>query len=281
MSDPVTVGGLPPVVGREALGPGTVVADVRWYLNGRSGYDAYRAGHIPGAIWVDLDEHLAAPPSVAAGRHPMPTPEAFAASLSSLGIGADDRVVAYDDLGGMAAGRLVWMLRVLGQPAALLDGGLAAHHGELEHGTNTRRAVDTPVRPWPVDVLVSADDVATLDPSMRLVDARAPERYRGDVEPVDSRPGHIPGAVNLPFAANLGTDGRFLSPEALARRYRAAGVETGGSTVVYCGSGVSACHDALAMERAGLGRPRLYAGSWSQWSGDPDRPAAQGADPDT
>lgn len=268
-------GALPPVVDRSELTDETVIADVRWYLDGRSGLDAYLAGHVPGAIWVDLDAHLAASPSVAEGRHPLPSAAAFAASLSELGIGPTDTVVAYDDLGGMVAGRLVWMLRVVGQPAALLDGGLAAFEGSLETTARTRPPVVTPPRPWPADAVVSADDVAALGPDRVLVDARAPERYRGEVEPVDSRAGHIPGALNVPFAANLDAAGRFLDGDELRTMYGAAGVTDGAATVVYCGSGVSACHDILAMERAGLGRPSLYPGSWSQWSGDPDRPAAR------
>ena len=269
--------GIDPVIaapGLEDMLGNVVVCDVRWYLDGRSGRDAYDGGHIPGAVYVDLDEHLAAPPTWEDGRHPLPSAEAFAAALGSLGIGPDDTVVAYDDSGGMSAGRLVWMLRVLGQPAALLDGGLPAWPGPLETGSAARSPTDCPVRPWPDGAFVEADDVAG---AILVLDARSPERYSGDSEPMDARPGHLPGALNSPFALNL-TEGLFRSADELADHYRSLGVADASDVVVYCGSGVSACHDLLAMEYAGLGRGRLYVGSWSQWSAT-DRPAATGPDP--
>ncbi|WP_419930484.1 sulfurtransferase [Candidatus Poriferisodalis sp.] len=270
---------LPPVVeaseitGRDEI----VLCDVRWYLDGRSGHAAYLAGHIPGAIWVDLDAHLSAHGAPELGRHPLPTAESFAASLGSLGIGPDDPVVAYDDLGGTAAGRMVWMLRVLGHDAALLDGGLGAWTGNSETAPNERTAAHCPVRAWPASAFVDIDGAAGAGASgeVVLIDARGGDRYRGETEPVDPRPGHIPGAVNVPMTDNLGPDGRFADAATLRSRYQAEGVTgAGGSNnaVVYCGSGVSACMDALAMERAGLGRPGLYVGSWSQWS-HTDRPA--------
>lgn len=168
------------------------------------------------------------------------------------------------------------MLRILGQPAALLDGGIEGWDGSLEVQPSVRAPVEVPVRPWPDGAFVDIETAAVADV---LLDARAPERYRGDVEPVDPRAGHVPGAVNAPFAANL-TDGRFLAPEALANRYRALGVIDAAEVVAYCGSGVSACHDLLAMEHAGLGRGRLFVGSWSQWSAS-DRPIATGDGRDT
>jgi thiosulfate/3-mercaptopyruvate sulfurtransferase len=251
-----------------------VVADVRWYLDGRSGPDAYAAGHIPGAVFVEMDGCLAAPPSPSAGRHPLPDPIDFARCMSRLGIGDGQAVVAYDDARGSAAARLVWMLRALGEQAALLDGGLAAWEGPVEQGPGPPRepARFTP-RPWPADRIVTIDEVAAS--RSPLVDARAPERYRGESEPVDPRAGHIPGALNLPWTGNVDPEtGRFLTPDELRARY----AEVASGSIVYCGSGINACHDLLAMERAGISGVRLYPGSWSQWSADPSRPAASGPD---
>lgn len=270
---------LPPVVSAaEIVGRDDIVlCDVRWYLDGRSGHDAYLEGHIAGAIWVDLDAHLSAHGAPAHGRHPLPTAESFAASLGVLGIGPDDPVVAYDDLNGTAAGRMVWMLRVLGHDAALLDGGLGSWTGATETVPSTRAACECPVRAWPDGAFVDIDGAADAgaSPETVLIDARGGDRYRGETEPIDPRPGHVPGAVNVPMTDNLGPEGRFADPAALRARYAAEGVEEAGganNAVVYCGSGVSACMDALALERAGLGRPQVYIGSWSQWS-HTDRPA--------
>ena len=271
---------LGPIVDAGDLGRlDAALCDVRWYLDGRSGREAYEAGHLPGAVFVDLDRDLTAPPSTTQGRHPLPTAEAFAAALGALGVGPDDAVVAYDDSGGMSAGRLVWMLRVLGQPAALLDGGIGAWDGPLEAGSATRPPVECPVRPWPDGAFAGIEEVAAAAAGGIVLDARAPERYRGEVEPVDPRAGHVPGARNAPFAANLGDGGRFRSPDDLRAHYEELGVGEAAGVVAYCGSGVSACHDLLAMEHAGLGRGRLYVGSWSQWSAT-GRPAATGGEPD-
>jgi thiosulfate/3-mercaptopyruvate sulfurtransferase len=256
-----------------------VVADVRWYLDGRSGRDAYRVGHIPGAVWVDLETSLAAPATPDGGRHPLPRPETFAEGMAAAGIGDGTRVVAYDDLGGMVAGRLVWMLRTLGQDAALLDGGLGAWPGPVEPGDGvTPEAATYTPRPWPEDLIASTAQVAQRPDGTLLFDARAPERYRGDTEPVDPRAGHIPGARNLPFAGNLGPEGRFLPVDELRARFAEAGVGPDSDVIVYCGSGVSACHDVLAIEAAGGPRPRLYVGSWSAWSSSEGRPVATGDD---
>ena len=270
---------LPPIVDASEIADRTdiVLCDVRWYLDGRSGYDAYLDGHIAGAIWVNLDEHLSAHGAPRLGRHPLPTAQSFAASLGSLGIGPDDPVVAYDDLNGTAAGRMVWMLRVLGHDAALLDGGLGSWTGAVETAPNVRKPCDYPVRAWPDGAFVDIDQAAGAgaDPETVLIDARGGDRFRGETEPVDPRPGHIPGAVNVPMTDNLGPNGRFADLQTLRARYEAEGVGGAGeanNAVVYCGSGVSACMDALAMERAGLGRPRVYIGSWSQWS-HTNRPA--------
>ena len=255
------------------------IVDVRWYLDGRSGQDAYRKGHVPGAVWVDLETALAGPASLRDGRHPLPTPEDFAARLGAAGVGEADTVVAYDDSGGVPAARLVWLLRIVGLPAALLDGGLAAWPGPLRTGDETRRPAPFSPRPWPRERLASIDEISSVVAGRRpdqLIDARAPERYRGETEPVDPRPGHIPGAVNLPFAGNLDAGGRFLPAEELRARYAAAGVDDGATVIAYCGSGVSACVDLLALEVAGLGPARLYPGSWSQCSADRGRPVSTG-----
>lgn len=254
--------------------PEAILCDARAYLDGRHGYDAYRQGHIPGARFVDLDTVLAGPPGPIIGRHPLPDAADFADSLSDLGIGAHDLVIAYDDAGGMMAGRLVWMLRVLGQPAAVLDGGLDAwcHAGRpLEAGVGaTPRRQPVPVRPWPTDAIADADQVqAHLDAGGTVVDSRAAERYRGEVEPIDPRAGHIPGAINLPFSYN--TVDQFIRPiDELQARFATAGVDA--NTIFYCGSGVSACLNVLAAEYAQGARPLLYVGSWSGWSSDPTRP---------
>lgn len=263
---------------RERLGEVRVV-DCRWSLDGSQGREQYRQGHLPGAVYVDLDEELAAPASPAAGRHPLPDPEDFAAAMSRAGIGDGDTVVAYDTAGGAIAARLVWMLRVLDHPAAVLDGGLDAWEGPLESGEVTPAPADFTTRPWPPEAIAEADDVAaSVAAGGVVVDARAAERYRGEVEPVDPRPGHVPGAVNVPFAGNL-TEGRLRPDVELRERFLDAGVTPDREVVVYCGSGVTACHDVLAMELAGLSRPRLFVGSWSAWSSDPDRPAATGPEP--
>jgi thiosulfate/3-mercaptopyruvate sulfurtransferase len=242
-------------------------ADVRWYLDGRSGRAAYDTGHLPGAVFVDVDTMLAGPPSRAAGRHPLPDPDAFARTLQTLGIEGSSVVVAYDDAGGRVAARLVWMLRAVGVAAALLDGGIDAWEGPLSTQAPAIVPSSFAARPWPADRLASPDDAA--DPALRVLDARAPERYRGEVEPIDPVAGHIPGAENVPAASLLGADGRFLPRDQLRARLE-------GADVVYCGSGVNASLLVLAAEHAGLPAPRLYPGSWSQWSGDPSRPVARG-----
>jgi thiosulfate/3-mercaptopyruvate sulfurtransferase len=269
----------------DALPTTTVLADVRWYLDGRSGLAAFGEGHLPGARWVDLDQQLAdtSPHSPTDGRHPLPTPEAFAASMAALGIGNDSTVVAYDDNGGMSAGRLVVMLRMLGADAALLDGGLdawLADGRELEVGPVQAPpgATFTP-RPWPAGRLATADDVVRAQSSADgalLVDARSPERFSGEHTAVDPRPGHIPGARSAPWNSVLDSRRHFLDTAALRQHFAARGVGDTIHVIAYCGSGVSACMNVLAMERAGLPVPRLYVASWSGWSADPDRSAELG-----
>jgi thiosulfate/3-mercaptopyruvate sulfurtransferase len=251
-----------------------VPADVRWYLDGRSGRAAYDAGHLPRAVFIDLDTVLAGAPGPAAGRHPLPEPAEFAAALGALGIGDGDTVIAYDDAGGVTAARLGWMLRAIGHEAAVLDGGLAAWPGPLETNATTRPSTTFTARPWPADLLASIEDAAS--PDNVVLDARARERYRGEVEPVDPRAGHIPGARSFPCRENLDPAGRLLREAELRARLGAIGVEVDTAVVSYCGSGVNACHNLLVLEHLGLGRGRLYPGSWSQWSSDPARPAAIG-----
>jgi thiosulfate/3-mercaptopyruvate sulfurtransferase len=282
------VGGmtLPPLVDAAWLSEhldDVVVADVRWYLDDRSGRDAYDTGHIPGAVHVDVDTDLAAPPTrPGQGRHPLPTPDAFAATMASLGIGDGDTVVAYDDADGAMAARLVWMLRVTGHDAALLDGGIGAWEGPLETGAVSRSRSEFTAGSWPSGHLAGFDEVgqAAEDHGPVVIDARSAERYRGEAHPLDARAGHVPGARSLPFAGNVdpGT-GRFLTPERLRERFAAVGVGEGTDVIAYCGSGVTACHDLLALEVAGLGPGRLVVGSWSAWTADPDRPAATGEKP--
>ncbi|GAA3176144.1 sulfurtransferase [Blastococcus jejuensis] len=265
---------LPPVVDLSwwrAHRGSVVLADVRWYLDGRSGRAAYDAGHLPGAVFVDLDRWLAGSAGPGQGRHPLPDPAVFAEGMAGLGIGDEDTVLAYDDAGGVIAARLVWLLRVTGHDAALLDGGLRAYDGPLEVRAPARpRARFTP-RPWPAERLADVDDA--LAPAHVVLDA---DRFRGDHEPVDPRAGHIPGARNLPCRTNVDADGRFLPAEELRRRFAAVGVGDGSDVISYCGSGVTACHNLLALEVAGFAPGRLYPGSWSQYSADPERPVATG-----
>ena len=269
---------LPPIIGAEVLinRPDIILCDVRWYLDRTPGRDAYFSGHIPGAIYVDLDEHLATLPTISGGRHPMPAAASFALSMGSLGIKESDTVVAYDDTNGMSAGRLVWMLRILGCDAALLDGGIKRYPHQLETGNFRRLSVFRPIIEWPSKFLATADDAAAAGSNKVdiLVDSRTSDRFFGENEPVDPKAGHIPGAVNAPFDNNTSDDGKFFLPSELYSRFTEIGVSYQNNTVVYCGSGVSACNNLLAIEYAGLGKARLYAGSWSQWSRDEKRPIA-------
>ncbi|WP_129788525.1 sulfurtransferase [Promicromonospora panici] len=270
--------GTDPVEGRP------VVLDVRWALGMTDGYDRYRAGHIPGAVYVDLETELAAHGSPEEGRHPLPSASAFQQAARRWGVSADSRVVVYDSVGGTSAARAWWLLRYFGAPdVRILDGGLAAWTAEglaVEPGDVTPEPGDLDVRPGGMPV-VDADEAAALaDGDGMLLDARAAERYRGEVEPVDPQAGHIPGAASAPTTENLRADGRFLSTADLRRRFGDLGVLTGsagGSAVgVYCGSGVTASHEVAALAVAGVDAA-LYPGSWSQWSNDPAREVATGA----
>jgi thiosulfate/3-mercaptopyruvate sulfurtransferase len=248
------------------------VVDVRWYLDGRSGRAAYREGHLPGAVWLDVDAELSGWASPAAGRHPLPRPEQFAAVLGRVGIAEGTPVVAYDDAGGSIASRLWWMLHVLGEPVAVLDGGLPAWAEPLAQTLPDVEPVDRPVRRWPAECFVDADEVAATNAI--VYDARSAERYTHGDPAIDPRPGHIPGARSAPWMANLGADGRLLPAGALRAIYAEA---DGHGAVAYCGSGVTSCLDLLAMEVAGISDTALYAGSWSQWASDPSRPIEEGA----
>jgi thiosulfate/3-mercaptopyruvate sulfurtransferase len=250
-----------------------VLVDIRWYLDGRPGRPAYEAGHIPGAVFVALDDALSAPhDDDSLGRHPLPTPERFASALAGIGIGDHDAVVAYDDAGGVIGARLVWMLRAIGHDAALLDGGLGAWPAADLHVDSPQprpQAIFTPKR-WPQERLATIDEVAATQSV--LIDARDRGRFAGGPDPVDPRSGHIPGAKNVPTREHLDPQGRIASPRELRATFAAAGIGPETEVISYCGSGVTACHNLLALEHAGLQPARLFPGSWSQWSRDPNRP---------
>jgi thiosulfate/3-mercaptopyruvate sulfurtransferase len=261
------------------------IADVRWVPGegAAAGRARFEQGHIPGAAYLGVDDDLAAPAFDGPGRHPLPTPERFAATMERVGIGDGTVVVAYDDARGSLAARLWWMLDVLGEPAALLDGGLEAWDGPLEAGTQAAArpsSIFSP-RPWPPDAVVDAEEVARslADHDDVVLDARAPERYRGDVEPLDPVAGHIPGAVSSPWTGSLDeASGRFLRGSALRARFEALGLDDDHPGIAHCGSGVTACHGLFALRLAGF-RGRLYEGSWSDWVHDRTRPVATGEAP--
>ncbi|MFJ1929206.1 MULTISPECIES: sulfurtransferase [unclassified Streptomyces] len=263
----------------ESAGPRPpVLLDVRWQLGGPPGRPDYEAGHIPGAVYVDLDSELAGPAG-SGGRHPLPDPAEFGAVMRRAGVGRDSSVIVYDGGQGWAAARAWWLLRWTGhRDVRVLDGGLAAWTGELSKETPAPAEGDFVPEPGALPLL-DADGAAALARSGLLLDARAAERYRGDVEPIDRVGGHIPGAVSAPTVENVGADGRFLPAEELAARFTGLGADGDAVDVgVYCGSGVSGAHEVLALEVAGF-TGALYAGSWSQWSADETRPVATGPDP--
>jgi thiosulfate/3-mercaptopyruvate sulfurtransferase len=266
--------------------PDWAVVDCRFALdNPAQGRRAYESAHIPGAVYAHLDEDLSSPivPGKT-GRHPLPLVEKLVGALGRWGIDSSVQVVAYDDkTGGMAAARLWWLLQWLGhENVAVLDGGLARWQAEGRPVTDA--AESRPARAFAphlrAEYTVDAATVLTMlnQPEVVLLDARAPERFRGDVEPIDPVAGHIPGAVSAPFLENIAADGTFLSTDALQRRFRALFNDTPPDQVVcYCGSGVTAAHNVLAIKHAGLGDVRLYSGSWSEWITDPSRPTAAGS----
>jgi thiosulfate/3-mercaptopyruvate sulfurtransferase len=250
------------------------VIDFRWYLIGAKGRDAFARGHIPGAVFVDLESVT----GEGGGRHPLPTADQFEAEMQKAGVGALTKVVAYDDAGGSIASRLWFLLRFFGQRSqAVLDGGLAAWGGPLETDEPAVPRGDFQAQEPDRSGILDFEDVRKLI-GVPLIDARAGERYRGEQEPIDPKAGHIPGALSAPWAENLGPDGRFKTPEQLRERFAALGVDADQGAVAYCGSGVNATHDLLAMELAGIKNGRLYAGSWSDWSSR-DAPIATGKDP--
>lgn len=259
----------------EHLGePDLRVIDFRWYLLGKKGRDEYLAGHIPGAVFVELDDVT----GEGGGRHPLPTGAEFEKAMRRAGVGRQTRVVAYDDVCGSVAARLWFLLRWFGHGAqAVLDGGVQAWAGPLEEGEVEVARGDFEARPPDRSRILDFDAVAALQ-GAPLLDSRAGERYRGETEPIDPKAGHIPGARSAPFSGNLREDGRFKSSGDLRKRFRELGVEGGEEVVVYCGSGVNACHNLLALELAGITDARLYAGSWSDWS-NRDAPVATGPNP--
>lgn len=288
-----------------------VLLDVRWRLGGPPGREEYARGHLPGAVFLDLDADLAAPPGPA-GRHPLPAPDDLQRVLRAAGVREGVPVVAYDADNGSVAARLWWLLRWAGHDrVSVLDGGYAAWVAEGRPVTTevpTPEPGDLTVRAGHMPV-IDADGAAALARTGVLLDARAPERYRGDVEPIDPKAGHVPGARNAPFAAHTGADGRWRTPDDLAEHFAKLGVPTraeaqapsttgageatteptgapqkgGGEIGAYCGSGVTASSVVLALEVAGITSANapaaLYAGSWSNWSADPTRPVATGDAP--
>jgi thiosulfate/3-mercaptopyruvate sulfurtransferase len=257
------------------------VLDVRWRLGGPPGHEEFVAGHVPGAVYVDLETELAAPPrdDRVGGRHPLPSPADVTALARRAGIRADQTVLVMDGSDGTPAARAWWLLRHAGHPdVRLLDGGWpawVAAGGEVETGRGTSPAAgDLEVR-WGTMPMVDAEGIAFATQVGVLLDARAAARYRGDVEPVDPVAGHIPGAINAPFAADLDAEGRWLPLADLRETYAALGVSGERPVVAYCGSGVTAAHTVVALARLGIDAA-LYPGSWSDWVSDPSRPVARG-----
>lgn len=265
--------------------PDIRIADLRWYLlePGR-GRVEYLEAHIPGAVYLDIDTDLAAPPYQGPGRHPIPSLEAFAATASRAGIASTTHVIAYDSVGGAYAARLWWLLRYFGhERVSLLDGGWLAWTAAgfpVEAGDVTPQPAVFIPHPNH-SMVVDAHAVETLrhNPRALIIDVRASERYQGIAEPIDPRAGHIPGAVSAPYTDTIDGDGRLLPADVLRARYAALGADRAETIVCYCGSGVTAAHSILALERAGWKNVLLYEGSWSDWSRDPVRPVATGPEP--
>lgn len=282
-----------PLVGADELrhllatGAPPVVLDVRWSLTGPPGRTAYAEGHVPGAVYVDLDTELADPVGDGSrGRHPLPDPARFAAAMRRAGVSLDRPVVVMDGADGSIAARAWWLLRHHGHDdVRLLDGGLAAWRelgGEVvagDPGAPFDDAGPTTGRPFTADVarlrVLDAEQAAAYAVDRALLDARPGPRYRGETEPVDPVAGHIPGALSAPTLENVDTDGRFRPVEELAARFATLGVHAGAPVAVSCGSGVTAAHTVLALALLGIDAG-LYAGSWSEWVSDPSRPVAVG-----
>lgn len=262
--------------------PDWAIVDCRFSLaDTEQGRRDYVAGHIPSAVYAHLDEDLSGPivPGKT-GRHPLPTPEEFSRTLSGWGIDSSVQVVAYDASGGSIAARLWWMLRWLGHEAAVLDGGWKNWQTEAKQYAKglEERSERAFAHTVSESLVASASDVLTTmdDPSVTLIDCRGADRYRGENETIDPVAGHIPGALSLPYVENLAEDGLFLPRELLRERFERVMSAEPERTIFYCGSGVTAAHNVLAMAHAGLGDARLYAGSWSEWITDPERPVEVG-----
>ena len=262
------------------LEPSVRVVDVRWYLGEpERGPSEYATSHIPGSIYLDVDHDLSAPQGD--GRHPLPDPKDFSNTLGQLGIANDHHVVVYDDASGGIASRVWWMLRQLGhQTVSVLDGGFAAWIGS-EYPVTSAVHVYEPETFEPAHGFGGTIDREQLRSRLRsvtLLDARAPERYEGESEPIDPVAGHIPTALSVPYTENVGEDGRFLTPAKLTERFTRLGVDGASDVVVYCGSGVTSCGLLLALEVAGVHGAKLYPGSWSDWS-TAGFPVAKGPEP--
>ncbi|MFR9673365.1 sulfurtransferase [Streptomyces sp. TR06-5] len=255
-----------------------VLLDARYNLGGPPGRPEYLQGHLPGAVYVDLDSELAGPVGSATGRHPLPDPEAFGAAMRRAGVSAGRGVVVYDAARGWSAARAWWLLRWAGhRDVRVLDGGLASWQGPLTREVPEPEAGDFVPVPGGLPTL-DADAAADLARSGVLLDARAGERYRGETEPIDPVAGHIPGALSAPTTQTVGGDGTFLPPARLREHFAALGATSGTGVGVYCGSGVSAAQEVLALSEAGVDAA-LYPGSWSEWCADPSRPVATGPQP--
>ena len=262
--------------------PNLVIVDCRHNLtDGNAGASAYRTAHLPGAVFLHLDHDLSGPKSGRNGRHPLPEITVIAATLGRIGIDDTKQVVAYDQNGGMWASRLWWMLQWLGhERVAVLDGGVNKWTAEGRPLSAEQPIVrSTTFVPQPPRPTASTQEILQhlADGTLTVLDARAPERFRGDIEPIDPVAGHIPGAINRPYTANLTPQGIFKSAEALRHEFEAQFPDRAPSSIVHqCGSGVTACHNVLAMAVAGLPGSRLYPGSWSEWSSEASRPVARG-----
>ena len=264
------------------------LADVRWSIADGPKVDAFREGHLPGAVFVDLDADLSDPPG-SRGRHPLPSVDRFRHTLIRLGLGRRP-TVCYDDTSGATAARLWWMLDAIGHPAAVLDGGMAAWSGPWEGGHDHLRpageagpraateVIGDPARTgWPVERVVAVDVIAgRIEAGSTLLDARSADRFRGEPNPIDPVAGHIPGGRSRPWTDNVEPNGNLKPGHRLRREFASLGVDGGGEWLASCGSGVTACHNLLAGRVAGLEDGRLYAGSWSEWIGDPSRPVETG-----
>lgn len=267
-----------------AIAPYARFLDVRWVLGRSDGHAQYLAGHVPGAVYVDLETELADPPGDGRrGRHPLPDPDRFAVAMRRCGVNRSEPVVVYDDVQGAAAARAWWLLTYHGHPdVRVLDGGWSAYvatGGPVEAGEETAQPGDFRADPGHLPVL-DADGAVRVAQDGLLIDVRTPERFRGEQEPVDPVAGHIPGAVNVPFQQNLAPDRHglpgFRRIEESAVHYAGLGVGREREVGVYCGSGVTATHTVFALRRIGL-TAALYPGSWSEWVADPERPVATGA----